>query len=128
MPWANVANQFPAIVFYQFPNVVPASKLAFSSRTERTDQTPTKFDIIASNDVECTAASDWVTIKEVRCVSWTRKNQEKSWDLDNNVGYRCWGIRCLKGSNAVCVIQNLKIEKKVGGKQTMAELQELHFL
>jgi hypothetical protein len=112
-PWANVANQFPAIVFYQFQKHVRASRLSFSSRTDsHLHESPSNFDIIASNDVECTAASDWITIKKVRGISWQKLNLKKSWDLDqDDVGYRCWGIRCLTAPKfRYCSIQGLTIE------------------
>jgi hypothetical protein len=127
-PWANKRYKFPALVFYQFSKFVHASKLAFSSRTDCClNQSPSNFDIIASNDADCNAASNWVTIKEVRGVKWTKQNQTKSWDFDDdNVAFSCWGIRCLADqSDGFCSIQNLKLENDLHGEKTTAELNKL---
>jgi hypothetical protein len=107
-PWASATNSLD-IVFYQFWESVRFFKLSFSTRSDGNfeNQRPSKFDIIASNDLDCTSKSNWVTKSEVRDVIWKSVNQEKSWHFDgDDVGYRCWGIRCF----AHCSIQNLKLE------------------
>jgi hypothetical protein len=78
----------PGLCFLSIPGTCLCFQLGFLVEEKwLLHQSPTGFDVIASNDVECTAASDWVNIKEVRGVSWTMRNQEKSWDLDADVGY-----------------------------------------
>ena len=112
-PWANNAkSKFPVSVWYKFPVYVKVARVKFSSRRDCClNQSPTRFQVIGSNDCKTWKAVATFTAK------FTKPNEEKSFTIPKSRRrtLSCWGIKVYKvTSGPYAAIQNMKIWREPG--------------
>jgi len=110
-PWANLANELPATVYFNFTSSFTLAKISFSSRTDNSwEQTPKTFEVYGGFDCKT-----WYVLKTVSNSGFTGLSQTKSWDIPcgNQDSYSCYGIGAsapMSGSTYVS-LQNVKMYK-----------------
>ena len=108
LPWSNMPDEkFPHTVWWQFPESVIVARFAFSSRDRCClEQSPTEFQLVASNDGQA-----W-NVLQTYYTKFTKLSQEKAFLVPAEVqgAFTYYGIKTLKVTKNVFVsIKRLKM-------------------
>ena len=91
-PWANIAGELPATVWYKFDKPQTVAKISLRSRNDAhkdASQAPEDITFKGSDDCE-----NWVTLKSVTHAGFTVGDEKREFEIPCHArgAYTCYGI------------------------------------